>query len=247
MTETYTISQLNRSRVDGKTFEEALKDFKNMTYYYVLLYFKNWKTLLHKNNYDADDVAQDIFVSLFNKKDKEELCNIEKKFVIASVNNYGMKYLRNTIGRAVYLNLLSLVRGFSKKPDVVSFDTLVSDVYGSDQAEISDRLKIMRDVRADIDLKTAYNCILDGIPNKIYRDYYILNNKEYKMLSVLDVVNMIAEGYTVSDMAARVYTNKDKINITYKRMNDIVKEVRQYALKSYDDGNCLIDLDIKRK
>lgn len=239
MTEILSNEQINSCLVDGKTFNDSLFDIKNMVYYYVRVYYNKWRTVIHQGMYDVDDVAQDMFISLFNKKNKQGLSNIEKRFIEASEKNLGMKYIRNVIGRTVYLNILSLVRIMTKKNNTVSFEQFFNDGDTDD----TDRLEILTDKSANIEIKLAYNNIVDGIKNTIYKDFYIKKNNDYKMLSVLDILDMITDGYTITEMSSKVYTNKEGKNIAYRLMSDLVKEVRKIVIESYESGNCLIDLE----
>ena len=242
---TEVLDNMSNVLVEGRTFSDILPDIQKIVYYYVRLHFNKWGKTLESNGYTIEDVAQQMFVNLFNRKSLNDLSNIQKKFVEASEKGLGMKYIRNSIGLAVFYNIISLARTFKNKPKTVSFEDYVSVCCPdtSDSSKVIEMLDLLEDKSQNIANKVSYDFILSSIENTFYRDYYIKRNNTYKMLSVHDVINMITLGLTISDMASKVYIRKDNVNITYKRMNEIVKEVRQKAIKSYHEGNCLIDLD----
>ena len=122
------LADITEYTVDGKTFDEIIPEIYRMVYYYVNVYYHKY-TILKANLHDMNDVAQDMFVSICNKKDKKGLSNIQKKFIKASKENLGMKYISNTIGKTVRLNIMSLARTFSRRPIGVSFETLFLHVY----------------------------------------------------------------------------------------------------------------------
>ena len=231
--------------VDGKTFDDIVPDIQRMVYYYVRIQYKKWEQVLVSNGLTLDDVAQEMIISLFNRKSKNELCNIQKRFVTASQENLGMKFISNTIGRTVYLNVLSLVRAYKNKPKTISFDAFAATCCPSatDTNRVVETMDLLEDKSQDISVKASYDLLLSSIDNNVYRDYYIKNEGKFKMLSVHEVVDMITLGYTISEMASKVYTRKENVNITYKRMNEIVKEVRGLAKQAYYDGNSLVDLE----
>ena len=230
-------------RVDGKTFEETLPDIFRIVYFYVRLHYDKWKPLMKANVYSIDDVAQDMFFNLCNKKNGQAYSNIEKKFIQAAKEDLGMKYIRNVIGKAVYLNVTCIARNFNRKPKPIS----IEDIYTQDSATNSeDHFEFLEDKSQSIEAKASYNLFLESLGNHVYCDYYMEKFGSLKMLDVLDVIDMITDKMTISEMTQVVFTSK-KSNITYKRMNEIVKEVRQMARKSYDEGNCLIDIDFKEK
>lgn len=231
--------------VEGKTFEDILPDIQRMVYYYVRIHYKKWEEVLVSNGLTLDDVAQDMLVSLFNRKSTDELCNIQKRFVKASQENLGMKFISNTIGRTVSLNVLSLARMFKNKPKTISFDAFAAACCpnSADTNKIVEMMDLLEDKSQDINIKASYDLLLSSIENNVYRDYYIKEDGKFKMLSVHRVIDMITSGYTISEMTVKVFTRKENVNITYKRMNEIVKEVKQIARNSYDEGNCLHELD----
>lgn len=241
----YLLEDLDTCRVEGKTFEEILPDIQRMVYYYVRIHYEKWKTIMTANLYDIDDIAQDMFVSICNKRDKKGLSNIQRRFIQASKEDLGMKFISNTIGKTVALNSTSLARGFNKKPKPVSIEEL-SYMYSnaSNSDDFVDHLEMLEDRSQDIELKSSYNLFLDSLENYSYSDYFIEKNGSLKTLDVLEVIDMITDKLTITEMTQLVFTTK-RVNITYKRMNEIVKEVRALARTSYDDGNCLIELDIK--
>ena len=231
--------------VEGKTFDDILPDIQRMVYYYVRIHYKKWEDVLVSNGLTLEDVAQNMFVSLFNRKSDNELSNIQKRFVKASQENLGMKFISNTIGRTVSLNILSLARMFRNKPKVMSYETYVAACCPNsvDANRAIEMMDLLEDKSQDIGIKASYDLFLSSIENNVYRDYYIKENGKFKMLSIHKVIDMITSGYTISEMASKVYTKKENVNITYKRMNEIVKNVRLIAQKSYAEGNCLHDLD----
>ena len=237
------VTDIRAYTVDGKTFEEIIPEIYRMVYYYVNVYYHRYDGILKANLHDINDVAQDMFVSICNKKNKEGLSNIQKKFIKASKENLGMKYISNVVNRTVQLNIISLAKLFSRKPKNVPFETL-SKIYskGSGEDEAIDHFDFLEDKTQDVNLKLAYNFILDGIEDTSYRDYYVIKNNKKVSLSVHIVIDMVTDGLTVAEMSERVYMFSKNSNISYKRMNEIVKEARRMARKSYDDGSCLYDI-----
>lgn len=229
--------------VDGKTFDEAVPEIYRMVYYYVNVYYHKYSSILKANLHDMNDVAQDMFVSICNKKNKEGLSNIQKKFIEASKENLGMKYISNVVGRTVQLNIMSLAKMFSRRPKNVPFETL-SKIYsrGNSGEESIDHFDFLEDKTQDVNLKSAYDFIINSIEDTSYRDYYVIKDNKKVSLSVHIVLDMVTDGLTVAEMSERVYMYSKNTNISYKRMNEIVKESRKIARDSYDSGSCLYDL-----
>ena len=236
------LADITEYTVDGKTFDEVIPEIYRMVYYYVNVYYHKY-TILKANLHDMNDVAQDMFVSICNKKDKKGLSNIQKKFIKASKENLGMKYISNTIGKTVRLNIMSLARTFSRRPIGVSFETL-SKIYsnGDSGEDASDHFDFLEDKTQDVNLKSAYDFIINSIEDISYRDYYVIKENKKVSLSIHTVLNMVTDGLTISEMSERVYMYSKDTNISYKRMNEIVKESRKIAKDSYDNGSCLYDL-----
>ena len=239
-----TRNDLELCRVDGKSYEEAIPDILNIAHFYSHIEYNKWRTILTARQHTYEDAYQDMMTSIFNKGKKSKfLNNIEKKFVWASRNNLGMKYIRNTIGLAIKLNMMSLARALSSKPLNISVETIVS-ISDTNEKNAPDYLDILEDRKSNTELKASYNLFLDKIPNKAYQGYYIKDNGITKSLDVKTVLNLVIQQYTISDMSKMIYTHQG-VNVTYKRMNEIVKDVRSIAKEVYDEGNCLLDVNFK--
>ena len=236
------LADITECTVDGKTFDEIIPEIYRMVYYYVNVYYHKY-TILKANLHDMNDVAQDMFVSIRNKKDKKGFSNIQKKFIKASKENLGMKYISNTIGKTVRLNIMSLARTFSRRPIGVSFETL-SKIYsnGDSGEDVADHFDFLEDKTQDVNLKSAYDFIINSIEDISYRDYYVIKENKKVSLSIHTVLNMVTDGLTISEMSEKVYMYSKDTNISYKRMNEIVKESRKIAKDSYDNGSCLYEL-----
>ena len=238
----YTEEDLINCRLEGKTFDEILPDIQRMIYYYTRIYYEKWKTIMKNNLYELDDVAQDMFVSICNKKDKKGLSNIQKKFIQASKEDLGMKYISNLIGKTVSLNVTCIARGFNKKPKPVSFLEIVAKTNDPDSDKKVDYLDLLEDKRQDMDLKSSYDLFISSLPYRAYNDYFV-ESKSGKLvtLDIYNIIDMVRNKLTITEMT-KLVTTKKGINISYKRMNEIVKEIRSIAKKSYDEGNCVIDI-----
>lgn len=243
MTDTYSKEDLLNSLVEGKTFDEAVPEMYNMMYFYVNKYYEPWRNLFESYCYSKSDIVQDVFTNLCNKKNSD-VSNIQKKFIEASRKNLGMIYISRVIGKAVYLNLLSLAKLFGKRNISVSLETIPKMLGGNESSAI-DHFSISKDKSQDMELKTSYDFLLMGIENKSYKNYYTLKNNKKIPLSVYDVLDMITDGYSVGEMSNMVYFGKSNIN--YRAMNEIVKEVRNEARRAYLDGSCLLDINIGDK
>lgn len=235
----YVLSDLKLAKVDNRTFDDIVPDIMRIVYKYTKIYLDKWSNIMYANNYSFEDVAQDMFVNIFNRKNKNSLSNIEKHFVYASENNLSMKYIQSVIGKAVYFNVLCIARTFNRKRKPLSLED-INSFYGNDDNSSDDCYKFLEDKRENIEIKSSYNLFIESIDN-IEFDYYIIDKDKKRHLCAYDIIDMIIDKKSVSDMTGYVYMINDK-RISYVKMNEVVKAVRALLIKSYEEGNCPIDL-----
>lgn len=232
--------------VDNRKFDEIIPDIINIVGFYVNVYYGRLRTTLNKFGYSREDVVQTMLCNLFNKTNGSTLSSIEKKFIQASEENLGMKYIRNVIGRAVYFNIHCLVRTFSKKDYEVKFDRDLSSIEDESTGRGMMRF-LLEDKREVIEKKICYDSFVMSIENKIYKKYYVFVEGKYEMLTAHRVIDLMSLGLTISDMTRYVCIKREDFyeEIKYSKMSEIVKEVKKLLRKSYDEGNCLIDIKMK--
>lgn len=234
MSESYTQYDLEKSRLEGKSFDEIVPEIVNMVYYYAKLNYSKWEKVLKQNIKSIDDLAQDMFISLFNKRNST-LSNIERKFIKASNENLSMKYISNLIGRTVYLNTLSIVRSFKNKPVNILFE----DIHTNNNTCDIEKLPILLDRSQNIDLKLSYKLFIESIPNIKFNEYLINN----KILDTHTILNLISDKETIKNISL-ILRRKDGSKVSFKQTSNIIKEVKQLARKSYLEDNCLLESEV---
>lgn len=222
------MEELKLARIDGKTFDEIQEDVVRITNYFTNLWYDNYP-VLKSHNYDKEQIIFDVYNGIYNRKVPNEYSNLEKHFIKASKSSFSMKYISNVIKRTVMLTLKCRARDISKKPILDSLDREIEQ--GSEKSTtLSD---IISDKSESIESLIEIKSILESIPNKLYKDYYVISPfGEKKKLSTKKVLDWVIAGYKISEMQEKVFC-KDKTNIKYRAMSEIKKETICLARKIF--------------
>lgn len=225
---------LKNARIDGKTYEEIQTDIIKLTYYYVGIFVDRYP-LIKMHNKDVEQLVTDVFYTFYKhpKNNDRGYCNLEETFIKASEQGFTMSYISNFVRKSVVLLLSCVSRDLSKKPLSVSLDQTVNQ-EGDKDLSLGDTIASNDESLEDV---AMLNCIMNSIPNEVYADYHRKDfyGKKYKLTSK-QILNWVISGYTLSEMAAKVFDKKGN-NIPYGIMSNLKKKAIQLARNSFYESN----------
>ena len=217
---------LKDARIDGKTYDEIQKDVLKLTYYYVGIFVDRYP-LIKMHNRDVEQLVTDVFYTFYKhpKKNDRGYSNLEETFIKASEQGFTMSYISNFVRKSVILLLSCVSRDLSKKPTCVSLDQTIYQ-EGDKDICLEDTIASNDESLEDV---AMLNCIMDSIPTETYADYHRKDfyGKKYKLNSK-QVLNWIISGYTISEMASKVFDKKGN-NIPYNIMASFKRRAIELA------------------
>lgn len=221
------LGELESARVKGLTFVEFQNEVIKLVKHYISDSYNKYP-VLRENGIDKEEIETVVYNSLYNRKDINELSNIERYFIKASEMSdpsklYGddTKYLVAIIRKVVGTTFGWLSRGILRKGQqpTLSFEGCMFDKY----IGVEDKYD-----------KLHYEDLLKQVP-QVYYPYVIELNGKRKKLSSRLILDLIVSGYKSKDLASIIYSDKTNECITISYFNRIRNEVIHIARESLKD------------
>jgi len=179
----------NLSEID----QEGIKDLKKIyeSHYNELVRF----AFKHLNNVHlAEDVVQDVFITLWEKRDSIDINKSVKSYMFTSVRNHSINYLRSKYKRTIFIELSDFVlhgenetdndlissdltslieRSIERLPNKCKIIFLLSRNFGMTYDEIASHLNLSKRT-----VHTQIGIALKKIRKQLGKNWYLIPGKE---------------------------------------------------------------------
>lgn len=221
------LGELESARVKGLAFEEFQKEIIRLVKHFISDSYCKYP-MLKEFGIDMEEVEIVVYNSLYNRKDKSALSNIERYFIKASEMSepgkiYGKdtKYLVSIIKKVVGTSFSWLCRNLLRKghQPPVSLEGCCIDKYEG-ISELYDRLH--------------YEDVLKQVPLVKYPYIVKVNGSEKKLNSRL-LLDLIVIGYQRKDLLKMIYSVDSNELISQAQFCELRSSVIRLAKRSLKD------------